>query len=184
MSAIWSKRDLQKNIKNKKKNFFFPLCYHSHYIFDRYIYINHIVIISMRYIMSIKTKGKSTPSVSSWWEERRKLLASNNKPARAKPRPVKAKSKPVRAKSRTVKAKSKPSRAKPGIIKAKLSAKARTASKKKKIVKIVSKVRKAILTKKAKKRWSEPPSGKPGWTSSLPGGMPLKGSSCCFFLIP
>ena len=115
--------------------------------------------------MAIKTKGKSTTSVSSWWEDRRKVLASNTKPARAKPKSAKgkpipvrakpktviAKSKPVRAKPKTVKAKSKSVRAKPKTVSTKPAAKARTASKKK-IVKTVSKAGKSTLAKKAKKR--------------------------------
>ena len=95
--------------------------------------------------MAIKTKGKSTTPVSSWWEERRKVLAGNTKPARSKPISTKARPKPVRAKPKAVKAKSKPVGAKPVT-------KARTASKNKKIVKTVSKTRKASSTKKDKKR--------------------------------
>ncbi len=52
--------------------------------------------------MASKTKSKSTAStVSSWWAERSKMLASlKPKPARVRPKPIK-----VKAKAKGIKAK-------------------------------------------------------------------------------
>ena len=80
--------------------------------------------------MANKTMGKTpTRAVSSWWKERRKILATNV----IKPKPARAKAKPTK-------------------VKAKKAIEPKKVSKIKKAVKKVSKTKKVTKTKKAKKR--------------------------------
>lgn len=78
--------------------------------------------------MANKTIGKTTRAVSSWWKERRKILASTTKP-----KPARAKAKIKNAKVRKV-------------------TKVKKAKKTKKAVKKTTKTKKATKAKKSKKR--------------------------------